>query len=275
MSAPFVPCGIITLTTDIGHQGPFVASMKGVMLTRHRSVTIVDLTHNVLEHWPAEAGFWLERCYHHFPPGTVHLAVVDPGVGTGRDIVAAQVDGHIFLAPDNGLLTPMLSRRPAAVVRHLDLERTPEWGIVTISATFHGRDVFAPVAAELAAGRLKLEALGPPAGELIPSWIDEPEVSEDRVKGLVITVDNFGNLITNIDASLIESWPDAAVSIGRHDIPFRRTYADMKPGEYLALINSYGVLEVAMAESNASEGLSVERGAPVYVRRSGGATTVA
>jgi len=268
MTDLFRPSGVITLTTDIGHQGPFVASMKGVMLTRSPNVTVVDLTHNIMEHWPAEAGFWLERCYHHFPTGSVHLAVVDPGVGTGRDIIAAVVDGHAFVAPDNGLLTPMLSRRPDAQIRHLDLSRAEEWKLGRISATFHGRDIFAPLAAEIAAGRLQLDALGPPAAELIPSWIDEPTVRDDHIKGLVITVDNFGNLITNIDASMIEDWPDVFVHLGGRDIRFKRTYGDVKPGEYLALINSYGVLEVAKAESNAAEGLSVERGAPVFARQS-------
>ena len=267
MNDRFAPCGVITLTTDIGHQGPFVASMKGVMLTRLPAARIIDLTHNILEHWPAEAGFWLERCYHEFPTGSVHLAMVDPGVGTGREIVAAQLDGHIFVAPDNGLLTPMLSKRNDAIVHHLDLQRANEWGIQRISATFHGRDIFAPIAAELAAGRLHVTALGPKAVELIPSWVDEPVVTADRVKGLVITVDHFGNLITNIDAELIEDWPEVVVHIGGRDLPFKRTYGDVRPGEYLALINSYNVLEVAQAEASASEGLSVERGAPVAVRR--------
>lgn len=267
MNDSFRPSGIITLTTDIGHQGPFVASMKGRMLSRHSDVRIVDLTHNVLEHWPAEAGFWLERCYHHFPPGTVHLAVVDPGVGTGRDIVAASLDGHIFLAPDNGLLTPMLSRHDGAHARHLDVDRLPRWGIEGVSATFHGRDIFAPIAAELAAGRCQIDELGPVASELIPSWVDEPVAGPDRVKGLVITVDNFGNLITNIDGHMVADWPSVTVHIGGHDVPLKRTYGDVQPGEYLALINSYDVLEVAQAEASASEGLSVERGAPVDVRR--------
>ena len=267
MSENFRPCGVITLTTDIGHQGPFVASMKGVMLTRLADARIIDLTHAIMEHWPAEAGFWLERCYHHFPRGSVHLAVVDPGVGTGRDIVAAELEGHAFLAPDNGLLTPMLAKHPEATVRHLDLDKVGRWGIQKISATFHGRDVFAPIAAEVAAGRCNITQIGPPATDLIPSWVDEPQATDSAVKGVVITVDNFGNLITNIDAGLIEGWSQAIVQIGGRDIQFKRTYADAKPGEYLALINSYDVLEVAQAESSASTGLSVERGAPVSVRR--------
>ncbi len=267
MTERFRPSGIITLTTDIGHQGPFVASMKGRMLTRLPTARIIDLTHNIMEHWPAEAGFWLERCYHDFPAGSVHLAVVDPGVGTGRDIVVAELDGHVFLAPDNGLLTPMLTTAQDAEIRHLDTARAAQWGIHRVSATFHGRDIFAPVAAELAAGRLKLEDIGPPAVDLIPSWIDEPSVAADRIKGLVITVDNFGNLITNIDAELIRSWSEVLVHVGGRDVPLKRTYADVKPGEYLALINSYDVLEIAQAEASAAEGLSVERGAPVDVRK--------
>jgi S-adenosylmethionine hydrolase len=113
--------GVITLTTDLGHKGPYVASMKGVMLTRFPEARIIDLTHEILVHWPAEAGFWLHRSYRSFPVGTVHVAVVDPGVGTGREVLAAEVDEHLFVAPDNGLLAPLLDRHVGAHVVAVDL----------------------------------------------------------------------------------------------------------------------------------------------------------
>src|SRR6478752_5478465 len=110
------PSGVITITTDFGHQGPFVGVMKGRILTRFAEAKIVDLTHEIVVHWPAEAGFWLARSFEYFPAGTVHVAVVDPGVGTSRDIVAVSAEGHVFLAPDNGLLAPIVTRHSDAKV---------------------------------------------------------------------------------------------------------------------------------------------------------------
>lgn len=266
MSTRFSPSGVITLTTDFGHKGPFVASMKGVMLTHFPTAKIVDLTHEIIAHWPAEAGFWLERSYRYFPKGTVHLAVVDPGVGTERDIIAAHHDGHVFLAPDNGLLTPMLEEASDARVHKVEMSKLSQFGIEEVSATFHGRDVFAPLAAELAAGRAQLESLGPWASDLIPSWVDPPSRAGDGAAGVVITVDNFGNLITNISEELVRDVAEPVVHVGGHFVPLRRTYGDVRPGEYLAIVNSFGVLEVARAEQSAADGLGVSRGAPVTVR---------
>lgn len=265
----FVPCGVITLTTDIGHKGPFVASMKGVMLTRFPSARIVDLTHEIMVHWPAEAGFWLERAYRYFPKGTVHVAVVDPGVGTERHIIAAEHDGHVFMAPDNGLLTPLLSRGESNV-HNVDLAKLGKLALDVPSATFHGRDIFAPITAELAAGRAKVADLGPSAGELVPSWVDEPTESKTKVEGIVITVDNFGNLITNIEAAMLDRFETPQVHVSGRDVRFLRTYADVTPGDYLALVNSYGVLEIARSERSAADGLGVERGAPVVVSSADG-----
>src|SRR5918994_5746482 len=116
----FNPCGVITITTDFGHQGPFVATMKGRILTHFPEAKIIDVTHEVPVYWPAEAGFWLARAYDYFPKGSVHIGVVDPGVGTKRDIVGVLAQGHAFLAPDNGLLAPIVSRVPDAIVHRLD-----------------------------------------------------------------------------------------------------------------------------------------------------------
>ncbi len=266
MNTAFHPSGVITLTTDFGHKGPFVASMKGVMLSHFPTAKVVDLTHEIIAHWPAEAGFWLERSYRYFPAGTVHMAVVDPGVGTSREIIAARHDGHVFLAPNNGLLTPMLEAASDAAVHTVDIERLERIGVSTVSATFHGRDIFAPLAAEIAAGKCQVESLGPWTSDLIPSWVDPPSRGGDGVSGVVITVDTFGNLITNIDASHVADLKDPVVQVGGRFIPLRRTYGDVRPGEYLTLINSFGVLEVARSEQSASDGLGAERGAPVTVR---------
>lgn len=268
--AQFRPSGIITITTDFGHQGPFVGVMKGVMYTRCPGARIVDLTHEILVHWPAEAGFWLARAFEYFPPGTVHVAVVDPGVGTQRDIVAVSVHGHVMLAPDNGLLAPLVARHPDAAIVRVQSSALAHFGIHHPSATFHGRDVFAPLAAELAAGRCLPAELGVPTGSLVPSWIEDPSVERDAVHGVVITIDHFGNLITNIDAPLVAALREPQVRAGAHVFALRRTYGDVQPGEYLALVNSFGVLEIARAEQSAAEGLGLSRGAPVEVRSGDG-----
>ena len=266
MSEPGRPSGVITITTDFGHKGPFVGVMKGVVLTRFPQARIIDLTHEIVVHWPAEAGFWLTRSFDYFPAGTVHIAVVDPGVGTSRDIVAVLAKGHVFLAPDNGLLAPIVGRHPDAQIISLDIQQLAKLGITRPSATFHGRDIFAPVAAELAAGRTRPSELGSPVRTLIPAWVDEPTVDASGVSGVVITMDHFGNLITNIDATLIERFANPQVRAGNHVFPLWRTYGDVQPGAYLALVNSFGVVEIARAEQSAAEGLGLSRGAPVTVR---------
>lgn len=259
------PSGVITLTTDFGHRDPFVGVMKGQILLRFADAKVIDLTHEILVHWPAEAGFWLSRSYRYFPRGSVHLAVVDPGVGTQRDIIIVEGDGHIFVAPDNGLLAPVLARIGAARIHRLDMTHLGHLGIGAPSATFHGRDIFAPLVAEIAAGRCRPASLGPETQETVPAWVDEPDVGSDHVSGVVITVDHFGNLITNIDAESIKRFANPIVRTGAHQFELRRTYGDKQPGEYLALINAFGVVEIARAEQSAAAGLGLGRGAPVTV----------
>ncbi|HET7758224.1 MAG TPA: SAM-dependent chlorinase/fluorinase [Steroidobacteraceae bacterium] len=266
IATSLAPSGVITITTDFGHQGPFVGVMKGCILTRFPAARMIDLTHEIVVHWPAEAGFWLARAFRFFPPGTVHVAVVDPGVGTSRDIIAALAGGHFFLAPDNGLLAPVVARCGEASLTRLSVTGLSRLGVSHPSATFHGRDIFAPVAAELAAGRCMPADLGEAVGTLVPAWVDDPAVEPASVTGVVISIDHFGNLITNIDAALIERFRLPVVHAGNHAFALRRTYGDTQPGQYLALINSFGVVEIARSEHNAAEGLGLSRGAPVVVR---------
>jgi S-adenosylmethionine hydrolase len=176
--------------------------------------------------------------------------------------------GHVFVAPDNGLLAPIVGRHPDASVVRLNAAQLARIGIQRPSATFHGRDIFAPVAAELAAGRCTPESLGERvhSHSLVPAWVDDPTVEPGSVAGVVITIDHFGNLISNIDATLIERFRLPLVHAGNHSFPLLRTYGDTRPGEYLALVNSFGVIEIARAEQSAAEGLGLSRGAPVVVR---------
>jgi S-adenosylmethionine hydrolase len=259
------PSGVITITTDFGHKGPFAAVMKGVILDRFPDARIIDLTHDIPALWPPEAGFWVARAYRYFPRGTVHLAIVDPGVGTERDILLVDHDHHYFLAPDNGLLARMLDNSEDAAVFKLDPDALCRLEIPTPSMTFHGRDIFAPIAAEMASGRTTPVAIGKPTCSWTPAWIDEPEVCCGKVSGVIVTVDSFGNLISNIDEKLIAGMKEPVARIGGHEIPMFQTYGRAKPGDYLALINSFGVLEIAKAEGNAAEGLGADRGAPITI----------
>lgn len=264
-STRFAACGVLTLTTDFGLRDPFVGVMKGQVLLRFPQARIVDLTHEVLAHWPAEAGFWLARSFRYFPRGTVHVAVVDPGVGGPRDLAVVESEGHLFLAPDNGLLGAVVDTVASPVLRRVEQAVLGRVGIGVPSATFHGRDVFAPLAAELASGRLAPDELGPTVEELIPGWLEEPVVTADQVSGSIVTIDHFGNLISNIGTTHLGGISQPAIRVGGRELPLRRTYGDVRPGEYLALLNSFGMLEIARAERSAAEGLGLDRGAPVIV----------
>lgn len=257
--------GVITITTDFGHKGPFAAVMKGVILQRFPDAKIIDLAHDIPAQWPPEAGFWVRLAYPYFPAGSVHLAIVDPGVGTEREILIVEYDRHIFMAPDNGLLAQLLDNAEGALVYHLDLSRLNKLGIHEPSATFHGRDIFAPIAAEFASGRISPMHIANPTTEWTPGWLDEASVSADKITGTIVTIDAFGNLISNIEAAMLETLTNPVANIGGHDIPILQTYARAKPGEFLALVNSFGVIEIAKAEGNASEGLGLERGAPLTI----------
>lgn len=264
MRRAFTPSGIVTLTTDFGHRGPFVGVLKGAILRRFPVAQIVDLTHEIRVHCPAEAGFWIERSYRYFPPGTVHLAVVDPGVGTEREVLLAVGDGHAFLAPDNGLLGDVIASVRGAVYR-VDRARLKSLGIERLSATFHGRDLFAPLAAELAANRVAPSSLGAPAESYVRSPVEPPVRRAGAVHGTVVAVDRFGNLITNVRAADLAPFRQPEVRAAGHRIRFGRTYGEAAIGELLALIDSFDALEIAATERNAAERLGLGHGDPVVV----------
>ncbi|MEM8982464.1 MAG: SAM-dependent chlorinase/fluorinase [Pseudomonadota bacterium] len=256
----------ISLTTDFGHQGPFAAVMRAVIAGRCPSATVIDLTHDIPVHWPPEAGFWVRRAYPYFPAATVHVAVVDPGVGTERDIIAVTVDGHRFLAPDNGLLGELLDTRTDATCIRVDVEQLrARLALPPPSTTFHGRDLFAPAAAELAAGRLDVADLGPVWADWVPSQVDAPDSGAHGISGTVISIDTFGNLITNIDAAALGAMATPIVGVAGIRLALTTTYGRVSPGDYLALINSFDVVEIARAEGSAAAGLGIGRGAPVRI----------
>jgi len=260
---------VVTLTTDFGLRDPYVAEMKGVMLSLAPDVRLVDITHEVESHDVVGAALVLEAAVPFFPPGTVHLAVVDPGVGTARRGLVVTTDSGAFVAPDNGLLTPVLAR---GAWRAFEL-KAPELRLPRISRTFHGRDVFAPAAAHLARG-VPPEHFGPPT--LDPVRLPWPEVHAvgGAVAGAVVHVDRFGNLITSIAADAVERLGEhASIHIAGRHLPLVGTYADLPRGGAGALIGSSNRLEVAVREGNAAAVLGARRGTPVAVSRTTPART--
>ncbi|MBX3129261.1 MAG: SAM-dependent chlorinase/fluorinase [Polyangiaceae bacterium] len=256
------PAGVITLLTDFGLSEPFVGQLRGVILTRGPQLQIIDLTHGVPPHDVALGAFWLERSYRYFPAGSVHVAVVDPGVGSERRAIVARAEGHLFVAPDNGLLSGVLGDE--AEVWCVDPGRL---GIVTLSRTFHGRDLFAPVAAELALGRVMPDAVGG-RHRAVRLDIQRAILRGEALLGAVIFADHFGNLVTNIDAAALArlgAKDTLEVELGSRRVPLRGTYSDVEPGELVAVVSSFDTVEIACREGRADQVTATSRGAPVRV----------
>lgn len=242
---------LITLLTDFGLSDSYVAEVKAVLLTEATGVGIVDISHLVGPGNVAEGQYLLSRSWRRFPPGTVHLAVVDPGVGTDRRAVAAEADGHLFVAPDNGVLSFL---PPAAV---FVLLQVPPGA----SPTFQARDVFAPAAARLARGAKLLE-LGPRITDPHRFPLPGPRTDGVAQVGSVIHVDRFGTLVTNIPGERVE--PGVRIIVEDVDCgPVRRTFGDVERGKLVAYIGSDGLVEVAVRDGNAARQLGVGVGAGV------------
>ena len=251
---------IFTLLTDFGLHDPYVGQMKGVLLSRCPSARIIDLTHDVPPQDMVVAAFYLKKSWRHFPEGTIHLAIVDPGVGTERAAIVLRRDGHLFLGPDNGLLSGVAEN--AEIYRILADEET----LPSRSDTFHGRDLFAPIAGMLANGKLPKE-LGEntSSADLVSCPLPESVSGGDgEIVGEVLFADHFGNLVTNL---LAEDLPEnATILVKGREIPLVRTYGEGEGGNPCALVNSFDVLEIAVPMSSAKDSLDVERGDPVVVR---------
>ncbi len=247
---------LITLTTDFGLQDSFVGTMKGVILGITPDARLVDLTHDVPPQDVRAGAYALYAAYRYFSAETVHLAVVDPGVGSARRAVALRTSWGTFVAPDNGLLSLVLSRE--TVDEAVALEN-PAYRLPHVSRTFHGRDVFAPAAAHIARG-VPLAELGPAVTDLATFPVSRPVSRGHTLIGQVIYVDRFGNLVTDVlEADL--TGPVATVAAGSARIAgLSDTYAAVAPGQALALIGSAGHLEIAVREGSAARtlGLSVE-----------------
>jgi S-adenosylmethionine hydrolase len=262
--AAFRANGIVTLTTDFGLREPFVGIMKGVMLAHAAQLRFIDMAHDVSAFQPVEAGFWLAGALRYFPAGTLHMAVVDPGVGTPRAILVALSSEQALLAPDNGLLAPLAVRGRIDRVFRVDNTRLVQFGVSDVSATFHGRDVFAPLAAAIAAGRCNPADLGEEVTDIDQSgWPETTDRADGGVSGVIVAVDRFGNLISNISAARVVALANPTIHVGGLRLPLRRTYGEASAGDYLGLINSFEVLEVARSRGNAAAGLNLAVGAPI------------
>jgi len=254
---------VITLTTDFGTRDTYVAEMKGAILSIIRDVQLVDITHEVAPHDILEGALALEAAAPRFPATTIHVAVVDPGVGTARRGLAVASREQMFVGPDNGLFTPFLDDRGW---RAFELSAA-EFRRTEVSRTFHGRDIFAPAAAHLARG-VEPERLGPPVTDPIRLAWPEPRIGADRVGGAVVHVDRFGNLVTSIHADAIDPLgAGVMVRVAGKSLPLVRTYGDLRRRGLGALVGSSNRLEIAVNTGSAAKALGVGRGAPVVVSR--------
>lgn len=255
---------IITLTTDFGNGSPYVAAMKGVILSINPAATIVDISHAVPAQDVTHGVLVLEDTTPWFPDDTVHVAVVDPGVGTNRAILYARIGTQQYVAPDNGLLGRLMARTPPCC----SSGRGCEHWLPDVSNTFHGRDIMAPVAARLSLG-LDPRRLGPAVGHLTQLNMPRPLVVEEKVRGQVIAIDSFGNLITNITHDFLAGRPNdsrACVVCGIFETyGIYRAYGEQAAGMLVALIGSTHRLELALVGDNAAARLGVSIGTPVVV----------
>jgi S-adenosyl-L-methionine hydrolase (adenosine-forming) len=256
---------IITLTTDFGTGSPYVAAMKAVILSINPEATLVDLSHAIPPQDIRSGALVLAEFAPQFPPGTIHVAVVDPGVGTSRGIVYARIGQQDFVAPDNGLLSRLAIRTLPSTI--ISVTQREFW-LPDVSATFHGRDIMAPVAARLSLG-LEPSRLGPPQAELAQLEWTEALVSANKIEGAVESVDSFGNLITNISAGALARVPrgeEVAIVCDEHETRgIFKTYAEQPQMTLIALVGSSGNLELAIVGDSAAVMLGVRAGAPVTV----------
>jgi hypothetical protein len=254
---------LITLTTDFG-SGLYVSQMKGKILTLCPTARIVDITHDVTRHDITEGAFVLAQIWPYFPQGTIHVGVIDPGVGTARRCIVIKTGWCWFVGPDNGLFTLALRGQEVKKIGEIDLEKLQP----NISPTFHGRDVFAPVAAHLARGT-PLSKLTKPIDRLVQLKVTEPVKDGNTIRGEVLYVDAFGNVITNI-RERFEPGQWVEIRHRRHRVRARfvRTFADVNPGDWLILVGSHGFLEIDVNRGSAAQRLRAQIGDAVRLCKS-------
>jgi hypothetical protein len=260
---------IITLTTDYGTDDHLVGTLKGVILKINPEVTIVDVTHHVTPFDLLDGALAIGAAYAYFPPKTVHVVIVDPGVGTERRPLLVSGQNQYFIAPDNGVLSLIYEREQNIVVRHANAEH---YYLQPLSKTFHGRDVFAPVAAWLTKG-WQTASMGDEIQDYKRLALPRPKAGAEGLKGLVLKIDSFGNLVTNFRAedlpADVQNGAALKLQVGTQAVSrLVDTFARGNASEPVAYFGSSGYLEVAINKGNASRALSVGRGAPVILTES-------
>ncbi len=258
---------LVTLLTDYG-LGKYVASMKGVILSINPGVTIVDIEHQIPPQNVLEGSFVLASAVRYFPD-SVHVAVVDPGVGTDRRPLVVECDRGILVGPDNGILMP--AARALGFKGAFQVEKA-EYRLQTISHTFHGRDIFAPVAAHLSLGVVPA-SVGGPVDDPVDLDFGPYEVSSKEVRGRILLKDRFGNLITNVPGEALPAWATHGESLklrieAEYELPFLRAYGFGAPGEPLLTVSSEGYLEIAVNQGDASKVLGSRPGDAFVLRKS-------
>ena len=256
---------IITLLTDFGTKDHYVASMKGVILNINPQCLLIDITHQVNPHDVWEGAFILANAYSYFPRGTIHLSVVDPGVGEARKPLLLVTQNYCFVGPDNGLFTMVTQKECVKQIIALDKQK---YHLSNVSTTFHGRDIFAPVAAHLSLGT-KPNALGHKIDSLLWLGFEGPFIKEGKLLGEILHVDTFGNLVSNIDEGklfrFIRGRP-FVIRVGKKVISgLKKGYWEGKRGEPIALLGSAGFLEVSVREGSAQKTLKLKRGDPIQI----------
>lgn len=257
---------IVTLTTDFGSSDSYVAQMKGVILTISPNVTLVDVTHDVPAQDVRRGAMLLSEIIEAFPPGTIHLCVVDPGVGSERRIVAVEMNGHGFVAPDNGVLGDLADASPPTCV--VTIEQSLREGDQPTSTTFQGRDVMAPAAAHWAGGAAITDLGTESTTPLVRLPAPLLTIAADEIRGEIVWIDRFGNAVTSIPADALAIFARKTVAIGggkREIASVSRFYAEHAEGEPLALIGSSGKLEISVRNGHAAEQLQLTRGMVVTV----------
>jgi S-adenosylmethionine hydrolase len=252
---------VLTLTTDFGTSDWYVGALKGTLVRLAPSVALVDLSHDIAPGDVAAASLVLAGAAPTFPLGTVHLAVVDPGVGTARRMLAVAASGHLFVAPDNGLLTPFLEHASVYSVERPDLY------LDAPGQTFHGRDRFAPIAAALLGG-VPIEHLGPRIDDATRLVAPPPPVRDDRrgvVTGNVVHVDRYGNAVTDIPASWVRAEPIRATVGGAQVARLATHYAELEPGVPALIVGSLGTVEIALRGQSAAAALAIRRGDAITI----------
>lgn len=257
---------LITLLTDFGERDWFVASMKGVILSISPSARIVDFSHHITPHRIGEAAYCVQSCYRYFPEGTVHVAVVDPGVGSSRRAILVKTARYYFVAPDNGLLTPIFTEEPDAEIWQLE---NRQYQLESPGATFHGRDVFAPAAAWLSTG-VAAASFGRPISDPVTIDWPQPTVEGARVRGQIVYVDRFGNLISNIAVAHLGGMVSVTrrdrlhIRVGAHQIQgMVASYSEGGSDRACVLINGNGMLEVFAREQRAVDLLGAGLGTAI------------